>query len=41
MKLQEARAAKEKKLEDEALLKLQSVVAEMQQLKESLIAVVC
>jgi hypothetical protein len=41
MKLQEARAAKEKKLEDEALLKLQSVVEEMQQLKESLIAVVC
>ncbi|KAH8941242.1 hypothetical protein BDL97_14G027400 [Sphagnum fallax] len=37
--LQEARAAKEKKLEDEALLKLQSVVEEMQQLKESLIAV--
>jgi hypothetical protein len=41
MKLQEARAAKEKKLEDEALSKLQSVVEEMQQLKESLIAVVC
>ncbi|CAM6030230.1 unnamed protein product [Sphagnum balticum] len=37
-RLQEARAAKEKKLEDEALLKLQSVVEEMQQLKESLIA---
>ncbi|CAM6035115.1 unnamed protein product [Sphagnum compactum] len=36
--LQEARAAKQKKLEDEALLKLQSVVEEMQQLKESLIA---
>jgi len=41
VKLQEARAAKEKKLEDEALLKLQSVVEEMQQLKESLIAAVC
>lgn len=38
MKLRVARAAREKRLEDEALLKLQSVVEEMQQLKESLIA---
>jgi hypothetical protein len=32
---------KEKELEDEALLKLQSVVEGMQQLKESLNAVLC
>jgi hypothetical protein len=38
VKLRVARAAREKRLEDEALLKLQSVVEEMQQLKESLIA---
>jgi hypothetical protein len=37
-RLRVARAAREKRLEDEALLKLQSVVEEMQQLKESLIA---
>jgi len=40
VKLRVARAAREKRLEDEALLKLQSVVEEMQQLKESLIAAV-
>jgi hypothetical protein len=39
-RLRVARAAREKRLEDEALLKLQSVVEEMQQLKESLIAAV-
>jgi len=37
-RLRVARAAREKRLEDEALLRLQSVVEEMQQLKESLIA---
>jgi hypothetical protein len=41
VKLWWAKAAKEKELEDEALLKLQSVVEGMQQFKKSLIAVLC